>query len=567
MRRWPGGSPTVIEATALRTRAGRWIERSSMQKKAVLPSLCLFLAGSGCASDDGAGAPAALEDAPAMTDATPAASDGTSAASEDAPAAPDAAPAAIEDAPAASDMEPTAPDDSIVVNGMFASESERARFTTEVLPSARAFLSYWAEVGVTALHAPPRLVILPPEEVRSAEALPQLYGESIASEMRALEAAVESAASPRAAFDRINAFTCAHPPLDRGFLEEAEEELDPDASLANLAAELRSYHDELLGPDAALSDFFGSENAEFELPLRRDCSYILLGHSSDGTSAHPFLQADVVNHELGHALNFGFWLSSGPLSEQYGFTAIEAIADILAHVFDADACHGKVLDDGGSVVDCRRRMDVYTQSVSDASWAVDGSRYEAGQALRQLIWTLRKEVPLDALRVAIREGMAGVRVAVNQVDEEPLAGVITGDDAILAKRFRFVREYEASAAFFDGVCESLGQAPAVCGERELRIGDPRQAMRQAWLANSPTAIGEQGVTLADGRRVSFVIEGRRIRQMVVTLASGEQQSYSSEDGFDVDETAEQITLWFAAPGEAAPDAQVGWSSDGQLTAR
>jgi hypothetical protein len=84
-------------------------------------------------------------------------------------------------------------------------------------------------------------------------------------------------------------------------------------------------------------------------------------------------------------------------------------------------------------------------------------------------------------------------------------------------RYRFVREYEASSAFFDAVCTSLGDAPAACGEHLTRIGDPRLAMRQAWLANAPTAIGESGVTLADGRHVAFQLDGAPIEHMAVTL--------------------------------------------------
>ncbi|WP_437311901.1 hypothetical protein [Sorangium sp. So ce388] len=459
----------------------------------------------------------------------------------------------------------------IVARGAFATEADRERFEADVLPSARAFLAYWADAGLSLPHTPARLFISPPRGTSATEALPQLYGESIFDDLRALEAEVASAPSNRAAIERLDAFTCERPPLHRGFLDEVEEHADnPDVGPADIAQALRREHEELLGPDGTFS--FRTDNGEFELPLRRNCSYTLLGHSTQPTRAHPYLERDVVNHELGHALHYGLWLASGPLGERLSTAANEAIADILAHVFDGDPCHGKVLGEGGTPVDCRRRMDTYEQSVSDAFWGFGRADHETGQSLRQLIWTLREEVPADVLRVAIVDGIAAVQVALNQIDAEPLANVPTFDDEILATRYRFVREYEAASAFFHGVCARLGDAPPACGEHAQRIGDPRVAMREAWLANAPTSIGRGGVTLADGRRVTFELEGALIRQMTVTLADGEQRSYPGDPDLGLPEVEREpasgrLTLWFSEPGSTAPGAQVGWTSDGELIAR
>ncbi|WP_437596380.1 hypothetical protein WMF28_27770 [Sorangium sp. So ce590] len=464
-----------------------------------------------------------------------------------------------------------APATEIVASGAFATDADRERFEAEVLPSARAFLSYWAEVGLAVPHEPARLFISPPPGMKASEALPELYGESIFDDLRALEVDVANAASNRAALDLIDAFTCAHPPLDRGFLEDAEKYVDdPDIRPADFAEALREYHDERMAPDATFS--FHADNGEFELPARRNCSYVLLGHSTEPTRAHPYLERDVVNHELGHALHYGLWMASGPLGERLSASANEAIADILAHVFDGDACHGKVLDERGAPVGCRRRMDVYESSVSDAVWERGRGDHETGQALRQLVWTLRGEVTADALRAAIRDGVAAVQVALNEIDEEPLSNVPVFDDEILAMRYRFVREYEATSAFFNAVCGSLGHAPRACDEHQERLGDPRLAMREAWLANAPTAIGPRGVTLTDGRRVAFEIEGALIQNMTVTLADGEGEVYPGDPDLGIPEeerepSSGRVTLWFSAPGSASPGAQVGWTSDGALTAR
>lgn len=505
-----------------------------MRKPSFLLSLCLLGATSGCVSEEPSGAALAPEG----------------------PARPQR-------------LEVAAP--AIVARGAFATEADRERFEAEVLPSARAFLSYWAGVGLAVPHAPARLFISPPPGTKATESLPKLYGESIFADLRALEVDVASAPSNRAAIELIDAFTCERPPLLRNFLEDVEKYVDsPEIGPAEIAGALRRDNDELLGPEGTFS--FRTDNGEFELPVRRNCSYTLLGHSTTATRAHPFLEKDVVNHELGHALCYGRWLSSGPLGERLSSAANEAIADILAHVFDGDPCHGKVLDESGSEVGCRRRMDEYERSVSDAVWQRGRADHESGQALRQLIWTLRGEVAPDALRVAIAAGIAAVQVALNEIDQEPLANVPVFDDEILAVRYRFVREYEATSAFFNSLCQSLGQLPAACGEHEPRIGDPRYAMREAWLKNAPTAIGASGVTLADGRQVAFELDGALLRQMTVTQADGQRQSYLGDPDLgiptiDSDPTSGRVTLWFPAPGAAPSGAEVGWTSDGQLTTR
>jgi hypothetical protein len=260
------------------------------------------------------------------------------------------------------------------------------------------------------------------------------------------------------------------------------------------------------------------------------------------------------------------------LGERLSSAANEAIADILAHVFDGDPCHGKVLDESGAEVGCRRRMDEYELSVSDAVWQGGRADHESGQALRQLIWALRDEVEPRALRVAIVEGIAAVQVALGEIDREPLANVPLFDDEILALRYRFVREYEATNAFFNALCQSLGQLPVACGEHAQRIGDARLPMREAWLKNAPTAIGTSGVTLADGRNVTFELDGALIRQMTVTQADGARQTYLGDPDLglpqiDRDTKSGRVTLWFPAPSAAASGAEVGWTSDGQLTSR
>jgi predicted nucleic acid-binding protein len=448
----------------------------------------------------------------------------------------------------------------VVAHGAFASPADQERFETEVLPSARAFLDYWAEAGLTVAHDTARIFVSPPPGARARRALPMLYGDAIFDELRALEDAVARAPTNEKAIEIIDAFTCAHPPLDRGFLSEIEEELgNPIVTPARIGEALKMEHAERFGEDATFS--FHEDNGEFELPKSRACSYILVGYATDPTREHPFLEEDVINHELGHALHYGSWLRSGlPLGEALSSSANEAIADILAHVFDGDACHGKVLDANRKPIDCRRRMNGYQESVSDAVWSMGRGDHATGQALRDLVWTLREKVSAEVLRAAIVAGIAAIQPALATIDAEPLATAPVFDDEILAIRFRFMREYEASDAFHAALCAALGKSLAVCDEQEARIGDPRGEMRASWLAHAPTILGSEGITLEDGRHVAFEVDGPYLPAMLVTELDGVVTRYASSTALDRDQHG-VVTLWF---GETE---QLGWTSNATLVPR
>jgi hypothetical protein len=454
------------------------------------------------------------------------------------------------------DVEP----ERVVARGAFASPHDKARFETEILPSARAFLAYWAEAGLTVAHEQARIFVSPPPGAKARRALPMLYGDAIFDALRALEDAVAAAPSNEKAIELIDAFTCAHPPLDRGLLSEIEEELDnPAVTPVRIGEALRMEHAEhYTGDDAEFS--FHEDNGEFELPRSKRCSYILVGYATDPTRQHPFLEKDLIHHELGHALHYGSWLRSGlSLGEALSSTANESIADMLAHVFDGDACHGKVLDAAGSVVDCRRRMNGYEVSVSDAVWEMGRGDHATGQALRDLVWTLRAQVSAEALKSALAAGIAAIQPALNTIDAEPLATLPVFDDEILAKRYRFMREYEASDAFYTALCAALGKSLAVCDEQEARIGDPRVEMRASWLANAPTSIGLAGVTLADGRHVAFEVDGPYLPAMIVREADGTEQRYEVNTDLTFEDGG--VTLWF---GESE---ELGWTSSATLVTR
>ncbi len=453
----------------------------------------------------------------------------------------------------------------IVARGVFAAEADRARFETDVLPSARAFLASWATVGLTVPHGSARIFVSPPPGNKASEVLAPLYGEGIFDEMAALENAVATAASKKVALEAIDAFTCEHPPLDRKFLEDMEKYLDDESvSVAKIAQALKKKHEDLRAPTASFT--FRTDNGEFEMPRRQNCSYLLLGHSTTTTRAHPYLEKDVVNHELGHALHYRFWKSTGVVGERLSASLNEALGDILAHVFDGDACHGKVLDAQGATVGCRRNMVGYAASVSDAVWVAGRGTHDTGQALRDFVWTLRSDPDVatepEALKRAIREGMNRAIVALRAIDREPLSNVPVFDDDILAIRYRFAREYDATSAFFDGVCATFENRPRVCAQREARIGSERSEVRARFMANAPTSIGEAGLGLSDGRRVAFRFEGASLKEIRATAVDGTVHTFAATPSITRDPITGEVHFAFVDGAR-----QAAWSSLGELDLR
>ena len=113
----------------------------------------------------------------------------------------------------------------IVARGAFASAADQERFEADVLPSARAFLAYWAAAGLDIAHGQARLFVSPPPGTPARKALPRLYGKGIFTALQSLEEEVAAAPSNEAALEVLDAFSCAHPPLHRGLLEDLDDEL------------------------------------------------------------------------------------------------------------------------------------------------------------------------------------------------------------------------------------------------------------------------------------------------------------------------------------------------------
>jgi hypothetical protein len=134
------------------------------------------------------------------------------------------------------------------------------------------------------------------------------------------------------------------------------------------------------------------------------------------------------------------------------------------------------------------------------------------------------------------------------------------DDEILRIRYRFVREYDASDAFFHAICAQVGAGHQVCDEHQARIGDARVEQRASWLKSAPTAIGAQGITLGDGRHVAFALDKATLRSMTVTELGGSVKTYEPLTNFERDSN-DRLTLWFGANGE------LGWTSEATLVTK
>lgn len=455
--------------------------------------------------------------------------------------------------PDAEPSEPLAPSPSIEVHAAWESDAERDRFETHVLPKAKAFLEYWARVGLTPIH-PARIYISPPVGSQAKDAVPQLYGSGIVDAMRALEADVEGAPSTRDAFARIDAFTCAYPPLDRALLEELEQKVDdPAITPAVVADALRERHASYVGDESFV---FRLDNGEFELPSGGACSYLLLGRSTKPDTLHFFLDDSVVMHELGHALHYGLWSTTGGVPARLSASVNEAVADLLAHLFDGNPCHGVVLDAAGNPTGCRRTMSGYTENLEEALRAEERGTHDTGQVLRDFFWTQRDSP--DVAR-GLRAGVAAAGEALRTIDAEPLALAPVFDDEMLGVGFRIRREWEASFALTQNACAQT--AHPVCDTLTERLGASRRDEMDTMIANSPTAIGEGGRVLPDGRTVAFEVDGAIITEARVTSSSGTLHFGSPEPSRTA--SGELDGMVFSNPND--PTSKMVWSTDGHLT--
>jgi DNA-directed RNA polymerase subunit N (RpoN/RPB10) len=400
--------------------------------------------------------------------------------------------------------------EAIEVHAVWESDAERIDFETRVLPNAEKFLDYWQAGGLRPIHAP-RLYISPPPGVPAKLSVPKLYGDTIFERARELEVTVRASQSARDALEHIDAFACAYPPLHRSVVAELQEKLDePSATPAAIAVALEKRRVRWEGNEPFS---IRPDNGEFELPASNRCSYILLGRSTKKTTPHFFLDVGVVNHELGHSLHYGLWGESGPIPTRLSSSVNEAAADLLAHLFDRDSCHGRVLDEQGvSQVGCRRTMLGYETPVGDLVNLDGRGSHASGQALRDFFWALKDETNV---RERMARALSRVAEVLRAIDQEPFANTPVFDDDMLATSYRVRREWKSSEAFLQGACF---QDASVCSSIASRLGASREAEMQMFLRNSPTVIGSRGRDLPNGVKVSFTLNKAAIESMDVARA-------------------------------------------------
>jgi hypothetical protein len=140
-----------------------------------------------------------------------------------------------------------------------------------------------------------------------------------------------------------------------------------------------------------------------------------------------------------------------------------------------DPCHGKVLDESHQAVDCRRRMNGYEQSVSDAVWSWGRGDHDTGQSLCDLIWPLRAEAPVDDLKAAIVAGIKAIQPPLNVIDTEPLATAPVGATPLVFDHIEWSAElFGVRAAVSNDVAVPIGTLLPDGGLRNvhLRFTDP-----------------------------------------------------------------------------------------------
>lgn len=158
-------------------------------------------------------------------------------------------------------------------------------------------------------HSPAKALSVAPLESQATSTLPSLYGATVFDDAIKLETDVASASTLAAAYEAIDAFSCRYPPLHRNVLGELErKQSDPTLTTAKVAGALAKRRKEW---QSGARYTIRSDNGEFELPPSGKCSCILLGRSTKADTRDFFMDADVINHELGHSMHYALWASSG----------------------------------------------------------------------------------------------------------------------------------------------------------------------------------------------------------------------------------------------------------------
>jgi hypothetical protein len=382
--------------------------------------------------------------------------------------------------------EPAAPPETYVLHHALSAD-ERGAFA-KVEEKLESFVGAWRGHGAAVPLAKLHVVIAPPPDRPRAEALQALYGPAFPGELAALPARVRAAGAVRDLEDLARDFGCRFPPLLASLM--ALPPTIPEAALPEIKESVLETIAEIEDPTRPIPDFPG-ESASGGLAPGGACAFAAFGRSSDLTKrAHPFLQADIVLHEVGHVLHGALWAEEGELPpERLSRPLNEALADLFAHAYLGDPCHNRLpAPDPDTGDECRRRMDGHERALNQAILA-DPDPHHSNEALRHLLWEARVEVGFDRFAPALVAATRAIRTTL-AATTLPYPAAQIEDDTFLELLERVRRDTRAAAAFSQAFCGRL--AASVCARLPAYVGAPLDAVFAELEQNAPTIVGEAG---------------------------------------------------------------------------
>ena len=394
---------------------------------------------------------------------------------------------------------------------------ELSRFKRIIIPHLDPFVDHWLSQGFLMPNRKVKLVIEPDPNLDGQLAFNKIFGESFFDDLRDLKKKVDTAKTVKGLISPVTSFGCKYPPLlMKVFVKDSYR----DPMRLDLS---REYFQAKINQVLTEPPNFDGENPAFAIPTHfapypRGCreTAIVLGRSKDlDRRPHVFLTADIVLHEIGHALFIAVWeeaLGSAEKSRKLLSDASfvnEMIADILAHTYLGTACHGLRFDDSGQPI-CGRRLDAHELNL----WNLlkyESISHKINAPVRHFFWELFKEIGIKRFSKVMAMGVLKVPKAMlelNKANEDPLDLKSTFFDGFLDLAKRYKIQFKFLEYFGETVCHSSQSDTkpwrGICGDFEDYLGKQDWEYVAGLQKNSPTWIGDKWrKTTFDGAEASI----------------------------------------------------------------
>jgi hypothetical protein len=419
------------------------------------------------------------------------------------------------------------------------------------------FVDYWDSHGVKFGNAKLSVVVMPDPKIPKSEVLAQLYGNDFMRAAAEYQKRIEGAQNVAEIRAVAREAFCEYPPVLAGVVSAEE-----SVGLEKVRAKALNSLNVLIDITRTELPGFKPDNAFAGYLPEGQCGAIVLGRSTDlSKKFDAFGAQDIVQHEMGHVFHGLIWNAKSVISyKQLSMSLNEAVADIFAHSYSGDYCHGKlpmVNPDTGE--NCSRVMNKHSAPLRQSVVENSSDGHNNNQALRHFLWNLRSEVGQELFAPAFVGALSDVTAVL--AANKPASRLTVGFFETEADNIQ--RNLLPMEAFINAMCQRLSAA-RVCLNPSEFLGLDVSSKLTRLQENAPSKRFEVWQSqVVNGALVSFrfVLNAEQGRvNMEVKNASGNTVTYN-ENGADFSNGT--ITLSFYNPAE--PFQYALWSEYGTLT--